>query len=418
MGKKQADSGFDQDKPSAHERLFVSLCASINRSLSGAPGPSFTYLIGNNGTGKSRQLARLADHFGETDSGNAPEAVGCISNAVYDRFTLRSHARVQYLGARTSGNAVFHSAIDRQLTKIILKAMARDKKAVGRLESALKLRFEFSFGDVDGDLTKLIDRRKLKNAKFSSILSAESRELLATLMGRTLTFSKLTGPKIAVLTEFLELNPNVQLSIVKDGSEERIDFNQLSTGEQNRALTYAKVLSVAGEGSLILIDEPEISLHLHWQMGFHSSIVDLLHTFKRFHVIVATHSPLIISEGAKGPGASKAAVVVIEAGGGHGASSDVKTRQHLFKEIVSHERLVLDLFDTATYKTPAVDFEITDAVLEAVNQPQLLNQVLKRLDALLLGKEGLTKADLTHIREAIRLVKNQSLTSAKQVRGE
>ncbi|WP_161958970.1 AAA family ATPase [Acidovorax sp. ST3] len=410
MATKQADDGSGHEGPSVQEGLFNSLCESIDRSLAFGAGPSFTYLIGNNGTGKSRQLARLAEHFGESDASHAPKVVGCISNAVYDRFILRSHHRVQYLGARTSGNAVFHSAIDRQLTKIILKGMARDKKAVGRLESALKLRFEFSFGEVNGDLAKLIDRRKLKNAKISSILSPESRKTLSTLMGRSLTFATLTGPKIAVLAEFLELNPDVQLSVVKDGGEQRIDFKQLSTGEQNRALTYAKVLSVAGEGSLILIDEPEISLHLHWQMGFHSSIADLLRTFKRFHVVVATHSPLIISEGAKSPGASKAAVVVLEKSDDQGASSDVEMRQHLFSEIASHERLVLDLFDTATYRTPAVDFEITDAVLEAVDHPQLLNQVLKRLDALE-GKEGLTKSDLTHIREAIRLVKNQSLTS-------
>jgi hypothetical protein len=412
MATEQANDGSDQDRPSAQERLFNSLCESIDRSLTGGAGPTFTYLIGNNGTGKSRQLARLADHFGESDANYAPVVVGCISNAVYDRFTLRSHDRVQYLGARTSGNAVFHSAIDRQLAKIILKGMARDKKAVDRLESALKIRFEFSFGKVDGDLAKLIDRRKLKNAKISSILSTESRKTLAALMGRPLTFARLTGPKIAVLAKFLDLNPNVQLSIVKDGSKERIDFNQLSTGEQNRALTYAKVLSVAGDRCLILIDEPEISLHLHWQMGFHSSIVDLLHTFKRFHVVVATHSPLIISEGAKGTGASKAAVVMLKASDDQGASSDLEMRQHLFKEIASHERLVLDLFDTATYRTPAVNFEITNAVLDAVNHPQLQSQVLTRLDALE-GKEGLTKADLAHIREAIRLVKNQSLTSGE-----
>jgi len=312
---------------------------------------------------------------------------------------------------RTSGNAVFHSAIDRQLCKIILKGMARDKSAVDLLEKALKLRFEFSFGEINGDLAKVIDRRKLRKAEISSILSVESRESLVKLMGRPMPFAKLTKPKIAILAEFLDLNPDVQLSVVKEGSEQRIDFNQLSTGEQNRVLTYAKVLSVASDQSLILIDEPEISLHLHWQMGFHSSIVNLLRTFERCHVIVATHSPIIISEGAKGPDASKAEVVVLEVSGDHDTSYDgAEMRKHLFKDVASHERLVLDLFDTATYKTPAVNFEITDAVLEAVEHPQLLDEVLKRLDALK-DKEGITKDDLMHIREAIRLVKNQSLTN-------
>jgi predicted ATP-dependent endonuclease of OLD family len=45
--------------------------------------------------------------------------------------------------------------------------------------------------------------------------------------------------------------------------------------------------------SLVLIDEPELSLHLTWQERF---LPDLLEIVKiaNFDVIIATHSPFII----------------------------------------------------------------------------------------------------------------------------
>lgn len=54
--------------------------------------------------------------------------------------------------------------------------------------------------------------------------------------------------------------------------------------------------SVINNASLVLIDEPELSLHPEWQVDY----VDLLiKTFARFngcHFVIATHSPMVISE--------------------------------------------------------------------------------------------------------------------------
>mgnify|MGYP002186085282 FL=1 len=44
----------------------------------------------------------------------------------------------------------------------------------------------------------------------------------------------------------------------------------------------------------LLIDEPEISLHIEWQLNFLNDLLKIVDK-KQFKVTVATHSPQIIS---------------------------------------------------------------------------------------------------------------------------
>ncbi|MGI2788591.1 AAA family ATPase [Vibrio fluvialis] len=69
-----------------------------------------------------------------------------------------------------------------------------------------------------------------------------------------------------------------------------------SSGEQCLFLLFLGIISSIDDDALILIDEPEISLHPSWQQKF----VEILHTslnmYSGCHFIIATHSPLIVSD--------------------------------------------------------------------------------------------------------------------------
>ncbi|MDP9993834.1 putative ATPase [Variovorax boronicumulans] len=399
----------------AQERLFLQLTNSIDRSLETSGKPSFTYVIGNNGTGKSRLLARLAQHYGKS-SENQVRVIGCISNSVFDRFTLSTSGPVQYLGARTSGNAVFHTAIDRTLCKVLLTALKQEKKRLHDLQGALGMEFSFLVGQetltgTSTDLKKIVDRRKLKGQSVAQMLSKEDRDVLAHLVGSERKFTGLVRREMDALLNLIALNPEVKLFVRRNASE-KMDFKQLSTGEQNRALTFAKVLSVAGEQSLILIDEPEISLHLHWQMDFHQTLRTLLSKLGRFHVVVATHSPIIISEGAKSEKKrSLSRVVVLD--NEQGEPQRITAATYTFNEVLSHEQLVLNMFDTAPYRTVAVDWEITKAILTGVEGEELTSDIINTLDDLR-KKQGVTKPDQAHIDAAIAIIKRQTLTHLQE----
>lgn len=81
--------------------------------------------------------------------------------------------------------------------------------------------------------------------------------------------------------------------LVKNKRE--IPLNGLSSGEQHMIILFYNLLFKCKDNPLILIDEPEISLHITWQNEF---INDLIHikNVNPFEAIIATHSPDIIND--------------------------------------------------------------------------------------------------------------------------
>lgn len=80
--------------------------------------------------------------------------------------------------------------------------------------------------------------------------------------------------------------------IVTDSGEE-IPPNRLSSGEQHELVLIYGLLFKVEENTLVLIDEPEISLHVGWQRKFLADLFDISKlTSLRF--LIATHSPQII----------------------------------------------------------------------------------------------------------------------------
>jgi predicted ATP-dependent endonuclease of OLD family len=56
---------------------------------------------------------------------------------------------------------------------------------------------------------------------------------------------------------------------------------------------FFELLFETEKNSLILIDEPEISLHVSWQKKFITDLMDII-DLNQFDVVLATHSPQLI----------------------------------------------------------------------------------------------------------------------------
>jgi len=76
-------------------------------------------------------------------------------------------------------------------------------------------------------------------------------------------------------------------------SGREISVEQLSSGEQHELVLAYELLFNVRPGSLVLIDEPEISLHVVWQQEFLNDIKRIADV-AGLRFIVATHSPQII----------------------------------------------------------------------------------------------------------------------------
>lgn len=72
-----------------------------------------------------------------------------------------------------------------------------------------------------------------------------------------------------------------------------IQLEDLSSGEQHELVLLYELLFRAPKNCLLLIDEPEISLHVAWQSRFLSDLIGVI-DLTGAYAIVATHSPTII----------------------------------------------------------------------------------------------------------------------------
>ena len=89
-------------------------------------------------------------------------------------------------------------------------------------------------------------------------------------------------------------NPEKGLSIkTVDGLF--LDENKLSSGEQNEIVMLYEMIFEVADNSILLVDEPEISLHVAWQNKFIDMMADIASN-NNIQVVVATHSPQIIGD--------------------------------------------------------------------------------------------------------------------------
>ncbi len=71
--------------------------------------------------------------------------------------------------------------------------------------------------------------------------------------------------------------------------------NDLSSGEQHELVLLYELLFKVESNSLVLIDEPELSLHVTWQAQFLEDIQEIME-LTDLSVLMATHSPDIIQD--------------------------------------------------------------------------------------------------------------------------
>ncbi|MCP4107591.1 MAG: AAA family ATPase [Desulfobacteraceae bacterium] len=76
-------------------------------------------------------------------------------------------------------------------------------------------------------------------------------------------------------------------------TQKEIPLEKLSSGEQHELVLFYELLFKIPPDSLVLIDEPEISLHISWQNQFVKDLKDIIRLNKT-DILIATHSPDII----------------------------------------------------------------------------------------------------------------------------
>lgn len=80
---------------------------------------------------------------------------------------------------------------------------------------------------------------------------------------------------------------------IKNRIGQYVPLDRLSSGEQHQLVLYFELLFELKPNALILIDEPELSLHVAWQKKFIGDLQTII-GLNKFDVVLATHSPQLI----------------------------------------------------------------------------------------------------------------------------
>lgn len=84
------------------------------------------------------------------------------------------------------------------------------------------------------------------------------------------------------------------LAVIATGGSQ-LDLEMLSSGEQHELVLLYELLFRVPTNAFILIDEPELSLHVAWQEQFLNDLEEMA-KLSKFRVLLATHSPQIIGD--------------------------------------------------------------------------------------------------------------------------
>ncbi len=204
-------------------------------------------------------------------------------------------------------------------------ASALDSTYPNRLVEKLKLRAEYSYQELNDALLKLDERRK----NFSSaglLVDAQDSDMarIETEQNDLIVLLKLyVDDSHEKLNPYEDLSKKIRLfmSIVNkrfkhkrleinkaegfifrstvirldDGTYAKIPHSKLSSGEQHELVLFYKLIFNSKVGDLVLVDEPELSLHISWQNKFINDLKEVA-AMNGISAVIATHSPDIISE--------------------------------------------------------------------------------------------------------------------------
>lgn len=101
------------------------------------------------------------------------------------------------------------------------------------------------------------------------------------------------GKRIPQLT-FSFLNEKVMNPGGRNSRVEKRDLDKLSSGEKQLLILLTYIAFPQQGSRIIVIDEPELSLHLRWQEKFIGALLALAD--KDLQIIIATHSPAIVGK--------------------------------------------------------------------------------------------------------------------------
>ncbi|KPA53219.1 hypothetical protein VT25_08270 [Photobacterium leiognathi subsp. mandapamensis] len=287
---------------------------------------NYRIYVGINGCGKSYKLREIAEK-----ALNYGRSVIAVSTSLNDKYPkMKANKPYFYLGHRLNSSlakkAIF-SSLERLNDKddpiklnsmlSILSYIKMDErigiKVVGfkRDFEDLINKFEYNSDNffklqnqlenkgisINELLSLCYNYRKIYDESYQEInwISRYSRfgERYLDRQSDTLSGETLSG-LVKYEKELRKLGVIKELRVFLSKKDSVVKLEDISSGEFSQLYTSMFILAYLKEDSIVLIDEPENSLHPEWQLNYLKNLKNLF-PYHSFECHIATHSPMLIS---------------------------------------------------------------------------------------------------------------------------
>lgn len=262
-----------------------------------------------------------------------PEKVITCAFTLQDRFSVFESANLvkeyNYLGLKTfSGIKSIQEYYQTVTSNIMLAALDRNilknfKGLTNFLEFEPIIKIQFTTKnkiEIESLITtEEIIRRQLENKNLSKIFANDIRtlirrinltsfftsedtfyisneQLIITLnLNETDKYETLYDDFMSIL-HLVELDFFEQPEILVMKNNKPFSIKEASSGEYQYISTMVNILSKIKTNSLIIMDEPETSLHPTWQYRYISQLQNIFEDFDSCHFLLATHSHFMVAD--------------------------------------------------------------------------------------------------------------------------
>jgi len=250
-----------------------------------------TFLVGDNGSGKSTNLALLAM---QAEARGSP-VIG-LSNTFYDRIPRipgsYGHLAGKFrrnLPGQALSRALLTDTEQREknlerIGKILIYLGFRDEIGISLSNFRLYAKHAYELNDAEAESIERMFKSQpdgiIWMRAYDSGYDRSSLNILSLL------YNQRRVP--------LGIRRLPQFGFYLRKGEKIVPLDSASSGELTLLTTYTFIATNIKEKTLLLIDEPENSLHPKWQYEYCKRLMDMFYLYSP-QIVIATHSPVLVS---------------------------------------------------------------------------------------------------------------------------
>ena len=348
----------------------------------------------------------------EKEKYRLPKKVLAIAFMLNDKFVYRgqkTEGPYEYLGIKVSSNAAWITSISNKVAENIIDLTINNKmnrlfdslSEYLQLDKKFAIAFEFAKSKKEYaqlSLDKIVEiiecevllargsrdfRRDVANRiteddiiEYALYVHEKAMESEPTLLngmqlgimyeGKAYENNKTLSNQYKIIRVLSNLGiiKNITLVLYKRGRE--YSFEESSSGEKHVIYIATSIARYICDNSLILIDEPEVSLHPNWQMRYVSFLRKIFSDYPTCHFVIASHSPYLVSDLA--PESSSLIALNIEEGKKIAKTIEYDTYAW------SAENVLYNVFGVRTTRNYYFNADLQE-LLTLINQKEKLNRV-------------------------------------------